>query len=100
MHGVALTEADVRYVAELARLALSDDEQARMLHQLSSILESMEILNEVDTSAIPPTAQVIEARTVMRPDVVRPSLPREVALRNAPASEEGYFRVDAVLDVE
>jgi aspartyl-tRNA(Asn)/glutamyl-tRNA(Gln) amidotransferase subunit C len=95
---VALTDADVLHVTELARLALSDEERARMQEQLSSILGYMEILNELDTSVIPPTAQVIETTTVMRDDEVRPSLDREAALRNAPHEEDGYFRVDAVLE--
>lgn len=97
---MALTDADVLHVAELARLALTHDERQRLREQLSSILNHMQVLNEVDTSAIPPTAQVIEATTVMRPDEARPSLDRVVALANAPAIEDGYFAVQAVLDGE
>lgn len=97
---MALTDADVVYVADLARLALSEAERERLREQLSSILGYMEMLNEVDTSAILPTAQVIEATTVTRPDEVRRSLERSDVLRNAPNAEDGYFRVDAVLDVE
>jgi aspartyl-tRNA(Asn)/glutamyl-tRNA(Gln) amidotransferase subunit C len=55
-------------------------------------------LNEIDTQAIPPTAQVIALRDVMRDDIVRPSLPVEDVLRNAPQSEDGMFKVNAVLD--
>jgi aspartyl-tRNA(Asn)/glutamyl-tRNA(Gln) amidotransferase subunit C len=98
--GVALTDAEVLHVAELARLALTDAERARIREQLSSILGYMEILNELDTSAILPTAQVIESSPVMRPDEVSPSLDRALALMNAPDAEEGYFKVNAVLDVE
>ena len=97
---MALTDADVLHVAELVRLALTDDERQRLREQLSSILGHMQVLNELDTSAIPPTAQVIEATTVMRPDEVRPSLDRAVALANAPTTEGGYFAVQAVLDGE
>jgi aspartyl-tRNA(Asn)/glutamyl-tRNA(Gln) amidotransferase subunit C len=97
---MALTEADVQYVAALARLALSAAEGQRLRRQLSSILGYMELLNELDTSAILPTAQVIETATVMRADEVVASLPRAVALQNAPAAEEGYFKVDAVLEHE
>ena len=97
---MALTDADVAYVADLARLALTEAERERLREQLSSILGYMEMLNEVDTSAILPTAQVIEATTVMRPDEVRRSLDRSAVLANAPSAEDGYFRVDAVLDVE
>jgi aspartyl-tRNA(Asn)/glutamyl-tRNA(Gln) amidotransferase subunit C len=97
---VALTDADVVHVAELARLALTDEEHARLREQLSSILGYMEILNELDTSAILPTAQVIETSTVMRPDEPRASLDRSLALLNAPDAEDGCFKVDAVLDIE
>lgn len=97
---VALTDADVLHVAALARLALSEGERARLREQLSSILGYMEILDELDTGAILPTAQVIETTTVMREDAVRPSLDRAVALQNAPHAEAGYFRVDAVLETE
>ena len=95
-----MTDADVLHVAELARLALTDEERARLRDQLSSILGYMEILNELDTSAILPTAQVIETSTVMRPDEPRASLDRSLALRNAPDAEDGCFKVDAVLDNE
>jgi aspartyl-tRNA(Asn)/glutamyl-tRNA(Gln) amidotransferase subunit C len=97
---VALTDADVLHVAELARLALDDAERARLVAQLSSILGHMELLNELDTSAILPTAQVIEGSTVMRADALEPSLPRDQVLLNAPAVEDGCFKVDAVLDAE
>jgi aspartyl-tRNA(Asn)/glutamyl-tRNA(Gln) amidotransferase subunit C len=97
---VALTDAEVVHVAELARLALDDAERARLVEQLTSILGYMEILNELDTSAILPTAQVIASATVTRPDAVIPSLPRAQVLLNAPAVEDGCFKVDAVLDVD
>lgn len=97
---VALTDADVLHVAELARLALTDEERTRLREQLSAILGYMEVLDALDTSAILPTAQVIETSTVMRPDEVRPSLDRALVLLNAPAAEDGCFKVDAVLDVE
>jgi aspartyl-tRNA(Asn)/glutamyl-tRNA(Gln) amidotransferase subunit C len=97
---VALTDADVLHVAELARLALTDEERGRLREQLSSILGYMEMLNELDTSAILPTAQVIETSTVMRPDEPRASLDRSLALLNAPDAEGGCFKVDAVLDIE
>lgn len=95
-----LTPDDVRHVAELARLELSPAEQALLLEQLSSILGHMELLNEVDTASILPTAQVIAATNVMRDDEMQPSLPRDQVLANAPVVEDGYFRVAAVLDAE
>jgi aspartyl-tRNA(Asn)/glutamyl-tRNA(Gln) amidotransferase subunit C len=95
---VKLDLATVEHIAALARLGLTDAEQQRMLSQLSGVLDHISLLQEVDTADIPPTAQVIELQSVMRDDVVRPSLPRELVLRNAPRQQDGYFRVNAVLD--
>jgi aspartyl-tRNA(Asn)/glutamyl-tRNA(Gln) amidotransferase subunit C len=92
-----LSIEDVEHVAALARLGLSDEEKVRMSQQLSSILDHISVLNQLDTSAIPPTAQVIELANIMRPDEVRPSLPREAILRNAPREVDGYIAVQAVL---
>lgn len=97
---MALTIADVEAVASLARLSLSEDEKRSLRDQLSVILENIAILNRVDTSAIAPTAQVIPLANVLRPDVVQPSLPREVALANAPRQADGFFEVAAVLGGE
>ena len=66
--------------------------------QLSTVLEHISMLEELDTDAIPPTAQVIALQSVMRDDIVRPSLPQDLVLLNAPRQQEGYFRVNAVLD--
>ena len=90
--------ATVEHVAALARLGLTPEELERMREQLSSVLDHISMLEDVDTNDIPPTAQVIELESVMRDDDVRPSLPRELVLRNAPRQEDGYFRVNAVLD--
>ena len=79
---------------------LTEEERARLREQLSSILGYMEILDELDTSAILPTAQVIETSTVMRLDEPRASLDRSLALLNAPDAEDGCFKVDAVLENE
>jgi aspartyl-tRNA(Asn)/glutamyl-tRNA(Gln) amidotransferase subunit C len=69
-----------------------------MREQLSSILEHISLLEGIDTEAIPPTAQVITLENVMRDDVVRPSLPVEDVLRNAPRREDNMFKVNAVLE--
>lgn len=92
-----LSQEEVEYVASLARLGLSDSEIGKMQDQLSSILEHIAAINELDTAAIPPTAQVIALSNVMRPDVVAASLPREAVLANAPRQTEGFFEVHAVL---
>jgi len=94
---MALTRADVEHVAALARLGLSEEEKERLRDQLSSILDHINALQDVDTSAIPPTAQVIRLDNVMRDDQPRPSLPREAVLANAPRQTDGFFEVDAVL---
>jgi aspartyl-tRNA(Asn)/glutamyl-tRNA(Gln) amidotransferase subunit C len=95
-HPMKLTLDEVRHVANLARLGLSDDELQAMASQLSTILEYIDKLEQIDTGAIPPTAQVGELADVMREDEVSPSLPQEAALANAPARDDGYFRVAAI----
>ena len=92
-----LSYEEVEYVAALARLGLGDDEITRMRDQLSSILEHIAAIDELDTGAIPPTAQVVALTNVMRQDVVRDSLPRDAVLGNAPRQSEGFFEVDAIL---
>lgn len=94
---INLSIADVEHVAALARLGLTDDEKQRMSEQLSSILDHISALDRLDTSAIPPTAQVIELANVMRADEVRASLPREAILRNAPRTDGRFIVVQAVL---
>lgn len=95
---MAISEAEVRHVARLARLALSDEEIAVMQAQLSAILDYIAILQEVDVSNVPPTAQVTGLTTVWRPDVVGEMLTQEQALANAPDQQDGMFRVRAVFD--
>jgi aspartyl-tRNA(Asn)/glutamyl-tRNA(Gln) amidotransferase subunit C len=95
-----LTLADVEHVAALARLGLTDEEKERMRQQLSSILEHIATLNEVDTSAIPPTAQVITLTNVMRDDIVCPSLPVDAVLANAPRRSGNFFEVHTPLGGE
>ena len=88
----------VEHIAALARVGLTPEELERMRDQLSDVLDHISMLQEVNTDDILPTAQVIQLQNVMRDDVVRPSLPREQVLLNAPDQEDGYFRVNAVLD--
>lgn len=95
---VTLDLATVQHIAALARLGLTEAELERMRDQLSAVLDHISMLQEVDTSDIAPTAQVIQLENVMRDDEVVPSLPVDVALANAPRTEDGYFRVNAVLD--
>lgn len=92
-----LTIADVEHVAALARLGLSDVEKERLRDQLSSILGHINALEELDTTTIPPTAQVLELTNVLRADEVRPSLSPTAVLANAPRQADGFFEVDAIL---
>jgi aspartyl-tRNA(Asn)/glutamyl-tRNA(Gln) amidotransferase subunit C len=94
---MSLTREDVQHVASLARLGLSDEEIETMREQLSSILGHIEVMNQLDTAAIPPTAQVIELQNVLREDSVRESLPQEVLMHMAPASRNGFVAVSEVL---
>ena len=92
-----LTRADVDHVAHLARLGLSEEELTRLQGQLNHILDQYEKLAELDTDAIPPTAQVIELENILREDVARPSLPPESVLANAPERDGDFFVGPAIL---
>ncbi len=93
-----LSTDEVRQVAELAKLQLTEVEIALFATQLSAVLVYAAQLQEVDTTGIPPTATVLPLRNVMREDMARPSLPVAEALANAPDQRDGYFRVHAVLE--
>lgn len=88
----------VRYVADLARIALTDEEVERFAGQLGVVLDAVGKLRDVDTEAIPPTASVLPLENVMREDEVRPSLSLEDAMRNAPARDGDLFRVQTVIE--
>ena len=83
----------VLHVAKLARLRLSDEEVDRMAGELSKILEHVETMNELDLEGVEPTSHVVDLTNVLRDDVPRPSLSREVALEQAPDATESGFRV-------
>ena len=91
-----LSLQEVEHIAELAKLALTDEEKARYREQLSAILDYAARLNEYDTDEIPPTATVLPVHTVLRDDQVRDSLPRDVIIQNGPQIEDGMFVIDAV----
>jgi aspartyl-tRNA(Asn)/glutamyl-tRNA(Gln) amidotransferase subunit C len=93
-----LSREEVLHIARLARLGLTDDEVARLSEQLSHILENFEVLQQVDTNGVPPTAQPNILQNVWKADEVRPSLPQGEVLANAPQKEGGFFRVRAVLE--
>lgn len=91
-----LTLEEVRHVAELAKLSLSEEEVVQYAEQLSDILEYAERLQEVDTSHVPPTPYPLPLTNVLREDEAGECLTNEEALANAPDSADGFFRVRAV----
>ena len=93
-----LTTEEVRHVAELAKLSLSDEEVAQYTEQLSAILDYADLLSDIDTSGVPPTPYVLPLQNMMRTDEAAPSLTNDEALANAPDSEDGFFRVRAVFE--
>jgi aspartyl-tRNA(Asn)/glutamyl-tRNA(Gln) amidotransferase subunit C len=93
-----LSREEVVHIALLARLGLSEEELEKFREQLSNILENFEILQQVDTSNVPPTAYPIPLENVVREDETSPSLPQSEILANAPRQEESWFRVKAVLE--
>jgi aspartyl-tRNA(Asn)/glutamyl-tRNA(Gln) amidotransferase subunit C len=106
-----VTESDVAYVADLANLELTSAERERMLRDLNSILEYIDILNELDTSDVPAMAQVSDRFGVdqrkngteriayaLREDRRRPSLPHDEALHNAPETDGTFFQVPRVIE--
>jgi aspartyl-tRNA(Asn)/glutamyl-tRNA(Gln) amidotransferase subunit C len=97
---MTLTLKEVEHIADLARLALTDEEKARYLEQLSNILDYAARLQALDTANTPraPTSTVLPARSVLRPDRVRPGLTPQDLLRNAPQTEQDQFRVPPVMD--
>jgi aspartyl-tRNA(Asn)/glutamyl-tRNA(Gln) amidotransferase subunit C len=97
---MSIDRSVVDHVARLARLALTESERDQLTQQLSSILEHINVISEAETSATAASATVLPLRDVMTEDVARPSDPRAELLANAPAQEDGYFRVRAVLEDE
>jgi len=89
---------DVAYVAKLARLALSDEEVRRLGKQLDTILEYISKLNEVSTQTAEPMSHVLPLENIYRADEVKPSLPTEEALKNAPSKEGAFFKVPKVIE--
>jgi aspartyl-tRNA(Asn)/glutamyl-tRNA(Gln) amidotransferase subunit C len=95
-----LTHEEVRHIAELAKLRLSEGEVEQYAEQLSAILNYAQQLRAVDTSGVPPTPFVLPLENVMREDAPEPGLDTAEALANAPDSNEGFFRVRAVFEEE
>ena len=95
-----ITEDDVRHVARLARLDVTDDEVTLFAEQLEAVLEHAQDVEALDTADVPPTAHPLPVKNVFRDDVVRPSLDRAEVLAMAPAAEDDRFKVPRILGEE
>ncbi|MBI5188544.1 MAG: Asp-tRNA(Asn)/Glu-tRNA(Gln) amidotransferase subunit GatC [Nitrospirae bacterium] len=93
-----ISKEEVEHIAKLARLSLSGEEKELFGSQLSSILDYMEKLNELDTRDIEPTSHVLSLSDVMRDDTLRHSIPREDALMNAPDHTDKFYRVPKIIE--
>jgi len=93
-----LSREEVLRIARLARLGLNEAEVDKFREQLSNLLENFEILQQVDTTDVPPTTQAVPLQNVLRDDEVAPSFPQDEILANAPRKEDDFFRVRAVLE--
>jgi len=93
-----LSREEVKHIATLARLGLTEADMEKLREQLSNILENFEALKQVDTTDVPPTSHPVALTNVLRDDEVAPSFPPKEILANAPQEENGCFRVRAVLE--
>lgn len=89
---------EVKYVAQLARIEFSDEELEKFRTQLDAIIGYIEKMNELDTENVKPTSHVVDVNNVLREDEVGNSLPREEVLKNAPCSENGFFKVPKIIE--
>lgn len=94
---MAISREEVEHIAQLARVGMTGEDLELFAEQLSHILEQFEVLDEVNTTDVPPSSQTIDINTVFRDDEVTPSFPREDVLANAPREDDGFFRVKPVL---
>jgi aspartyl-tRNA(Asn)/glutamyl-tRNA(Gln) amidotransferase subunit C len=92
-----VSRADVEHVATLSRLALTDDEIEQLIGELGAILDYAAEVSALDTADVPPTAHPLPLVNVLRPDDPRPGLDRDEVLAEAPAAEDGQFRVPRIL---
>lgn len=94
---MAVTRKEVEHIAELARLELTDSELEEYTAQLNKILEYVEKLNQLNTENVKPLSHPIDSENVFREDVVKPSIDREEALKNAPSKDDEFFKVPKVI---
>ena len=93
-----ISKEEVEHIAMLARLSLSEEEKELFGLQLSSILSYVEKLNELDTEGIEPISHLLSLSSVMRDDILRPSIPKEDALMNAPDHTDKFYRVPKIIE--
>jgi aspartyl-tRNA(Asn)/glutamyl-tRNA(Gln) amidotransferase subunit C len=93
-----ITKEQIQHIAVLSRLNLSEEEKDLYGSQLSSILDYVDQLNELDTSETEPTSHVLSLSNVMRDDILTSSLPGEEALKNAPSRSENFYRVPRIIE--
>lgn len=96
--GMAGSDFNIQYVARLARIALSPEEEQKLGSQLGNILGYIEKLRELDVSSVEPTAHAVPLVNISRPDEIRPSIHNDDALRNAPAKANGLFLVPKIVE--
>lgn len=94
---MSLSESEVRHVAMLARLALTDEQIATLQGELNSILGHIDTIQQLDLEGVAPMTHAVPVVNVTREDKVRPGLPRELALKNAPESEDGAFVIPQIV---
>lgn len=94
---MAVTRKDVEHIAELARLKLNENELEEYTSQLNKILEYVDKLNELNTEDVQPLSHPIEGENVFREDIIKLSIDREEALKNAPARNDEFFKVPKVI---
>lgn len=95
---MTITAEDVRYIASLARLRVPEEDEQHLAEQMSSILDYIDKLEELDTSDVAPMSHVLDLFNVVRADGVQQRLSREEALRNAPEGDQAFFRVPKVIE--
>ncbi|GAM15260.1 MULTISPECIES: Asp-tRNA(Asn)/Glu-tRNA(Gln) amidotransferase subunit GatC [Mesobacillus] len=93
-----ISEEQVKHVAHLARLAITEEEAQMLTDQLDKIITYAEQLNELNTDNVEPTAHVLEIKNVMREDRAKEGLPREEVLKNAPEHQDGQIKVPGIME--
>ena len=94
---MSISISDVRYIAALARLSFSSEEEFELTDQMNTVLEYMDKLNELDTSAVPPMSHVLSVQNVYRLDHAEQRISHDEAMKNAPDADSDYFRVPKVI---